>query len=79
MKKYAMETIVGIFVAVGLACVAYMNVKLGHVSLLGENAYPLIARFTSIRGLKTGAPAEIYGSKVGRVAQISLNQFAKPG
>jgi len=36
MKKYSMETAVGIFVLVGLICVGYMTVKLGKVSLFGE-------------------------------------------
>ena len=74
MKKYAMQTIVGIFVAVGLACVAYMTVRLGHVSILGQKAYPLYARFTTVSGLDPDAPVEIYGIKVGRVAQINLDQ-----
>jgi phospholipid/cholesterol/gamma-HCH transport system substrate-binding protein len=74
VKKYAMQTIVGIFVAVGLACVAYMTVRLGHVSILGENAYTLYARFTTVSGLDADAPVEIYGIKVGRVVQITLDQ-----
>ena len=41
MKKYAMETTVGIFLVFGLLCIGYMAVKLGHVSLLGDNAYSL--------------------------------------
>ena len=35
MKKYSIETVVGIFVVIGLICVAYMTVKLGKVSLFG--------------------------------------------
>ena len=37
MKKYSMETIVGIFVTVGLICVGYMTVKLGHLTLFAED------------------------------------------
>jgi phospholipid/cholesterol/gamma-HCH transport system substrate-binding protein len=74
VKKYALQTVVGVFVAAGLACVAYLTVELGHVSFLAENTYPLYARFTTVSGLKTDAPAEIYGIKVGRVAQITLDQ-----
>lgn len=74
MKKYTMETIVGIFVVVGLACVAYMTVRLGHVSPWGENSYPLYAGFSDISGLKVGAPVDIYGIKVGQVTKIILNQ-----
>jgi phospholipid/cholesterol/gamma-HCH transport system substrate-binding protein len=38
MKKYAMETTVGIFVVLGLACIGYMTVNLGHVSFLSDNS-----------------------------------------
>ena len=30
MKKYSMETAVGIFIVIGLICVGYMTVKLGQ-------------------------------------------------
>ena len=56
MKKYAMETTVGIFLVFGLLCIGYMTVKLGHVSLLGDNSYSLFARFTSVTGLRVGSP-----------------------
>lgn len=69
-----MQTIVGIFVAAGLVCVAYMTVRLGHVSILGQKAYPLYARFTTVGGLEVDAPIKIYGIKVGRVVQIKLDQ-----
>ncbi len=36
MKKYSVESVVGIFVVIGLLCVAYMTVKLGKVSLVSE-------------------------------------------
>ncbi|RPJ02282.1 MAG: outer membrane lipid asymmetry maintenance protein MlaD, partial [Deltaproteobacteria bacterium] len=52
MKKYSMETTVGIFVAVGLLCIGYMTIKLGKIPLWGEDTYPLYARFTSVSGLK---------------------------
>ena len=56
MKKYAMETTVGIFLVFGLLCIGYMTVKLGHVSLLGDNSYSLFARFTTVTGLRAGSP-----------------------
>jgi phospholipid/cholesterol/gamma-HCH transport system substrate-binding protein len=48
MKKYSMEAVVGIFVVIGLLCVGYMTVKLGKVSLFGDNYYSLYARFGSV-------------------------------
>ncbi len=74
MTKYKMETVVGIFVVIGLICIGYMTVKLGHVSLLGDDNYTLTARFTSVTGLRTGSPVYIWGIEVGRVERITLDQ-----
>jgi phospholipid/cholesterol/gamma-HCH transport system substrate-binding protein len=74
MKKYKMETVVGIFVVIGLLCVGYMTVKLGKVSLFGDDYYSLYARFTSVSGLWVGSPVEIDGIQVGRVGQMSIDQ-----
>ncbi len=74
MKKYTMETVVGIFVVVGLLCVGYMTVKLGKVSFFREDYYSLYARFTSASGLRDGGPVEIDGIEVGRVGQMSIDQ-----
>ncbi|MDD1632899.1 MAG: MlaD family protein, partial [Methylococcaceae bacterium] len=74
MKKYAMETTVGIFLVFGLLCLGYMTVKLGHVSLLGDDSYPLVARFTSVTGLRSGSPVYMLGIEIGRVGQLAMDQ-----
>ncbi|PKN76431.1 MAG: outer membrane lipid asymmetry maintenance protein MlaD [Deltaproteobacteria bacterium HGW-Deltaproteobacteria-10] len=74
MKKYNMETIVGIFVVFGLICVGYMTVKLGKVNILGDNSYSLIANFTTVTGLRIGSPVNILGIEVGRVERITMDQ-----
>ena len=74
MKKYAVETTVGIFLVFGLLCVGYMTLKLGHVSLLGDNAYSLFARFTTVSGLRVGSPVNMLGINVGRVGQLTMDQ-----
>lgn len=74
MKKYTMETTVGIFLVFGLLCVGYLTVKLGNVSLLGDNAYPLQARFTTVTGLRAGSIVYIAGIEVGRVERLSMDQ-----
>jgi phospholipid/cholesterol/gamma-HCH transport system substrate-binding protein len=73
MKKYSMETIVGIFVAAGLLCVGYMAVKLGNFSFFGEDLHVLYARFSSVSGLKVGSPVEIFGIQVGSVQKIEMD------
>ena len=74
MKKYSMETVVGIFVVVGLLCIAYMTVKLGNVGFLGENSYTLYARFNKVSGLRVGNPVDMLGLEVGKVAAFKLDQ-----
>ncbi|MGD0883643.1 MAG: outer membrane lipid asymmetry maintenance protein MlaD [Thermodesulfovibrionales bacterium] len=74
MKKYSLETVVGIFVVIGLLCVAYMTVKLGKVSLFGDNYYSLYARFSSVSGLREGSSIEIDGIEIGRVERLTLDQ-----
>ncbi len=41
MQKYKLQTAVGIFLVFGLICIGYMTVKLGHVTLLGDDSYHL--------------------------------------
>jgi phospholipid/cholesterol/gamma-HCH transport system substrate-binding protein len=73
MKKYSLETIVGIFVFIGLLCVGYLTIKLGKMELIGGNNYILSARFNSVSGLKTDSSVEMAGVEIGRVSKIGLD------
>ena len=73
VKKYSVDTIVGVFVVVGLVCVGYMTIKLGKVSLFGDDYYSLQARFASVSGVRAGSPVEIHGIEVGRVEKMTLD------
>jgi phospholipid/cholesterol/gamma-HCH transport system substrate-binding protein len=74
MKKHKIETIVGIFVILGLLCVGYMTVKLGKVDFLSDNSYSLVAKFTTVTGLRIGSPVNILGINVGQVEKITMDQ-----
>jgi len=74
MKKYSKETIVGIFVMIGLLCIGYMTVKLGNVGLIGDNTYTLYAKFSTVTGLRVGNPVQMLGLEVGRVAGFRMDQ-----
>lgn len=74
MKKYTQETVVGIFVVVGLFAIAYMTVKLGNVGFVGENSYSLYAKFRSVTGLRVGNPVNMLGLEVGRVESFKMDQ-----
>ena len=79
MKKYSIETAVGIFLVFGLLCIGYMTVTLGHVSFIGDNSYSLFARFTTVTGLRVGSLVYISGIEVGRVEQLTIDQKNQQG
>ena len=72
MQKAKLELVVGVFVLVGLACLAYLSIKLGKLEVMGRGLYEVEADFTSASGLKTGSTIEIAGVEVGRVKKIDL-------
>jgi phospholipid/cholesterol/gamma-HCH transport system substrate-binding protein len=74
MKKYSKETIVGVFVVIGLLCIGYMTIKLGNVGFLGENSYTLHAKFSSVTGLRVGNPVQMLGLEIGRVSKFTMDQ-----
>lgn len=73
MKKYTLETTVGLFCLLGLLCVAYLTVKLGKMEILGGDVYRITARFTSVNGLKPGSFVDMAGVQVGQVESIRLD------
>ena len=75
MKGYR-ETTVGFFVLIGLLCVGYLTIKLGRMELLMDEGYRVVARFSSVTGLRVGAEVEIAGVSVGRVTSIELAKDA---
>jgi phospholipid/cholesterol/gamma-HCH transport system substrate-binding protein len=73
MKKASLETIVGIFVLIGIVCLAYLSIKLGKMEFFGGDNYQVYADFDSVSGLKSGASVEVAGVEVGRVSRITLD------
>ena len=68
------EMIVGLFVAVGLACLGYLAIKLGKLEVFGAAGYTVTADFPSVAGLKVGDPVEIAGVRIGRVDSVGLSE-----
>lgn len=73
MKKGTLETIVGIFVIIGILCTVYLAFRLGKMELIGSNYYHLEARFSSVAGLTQGGRVDIAGVQVGTIDKISLD------
>lgn len=67
------DFVVGVFVLVGLAAIAYLSVTIGGFSFRGPGDLVLYADFDQIGGLKPRAQVVISGVKVGQVESISLD------
>jgi len=74
MKKYSKETAVGLFILVGLVCVGYMAIRLGDLSIFGNDTYILHASFSKVTGLRTGNPVDMLGLQVGKVTGLRIDQ-----
>ncbi len=75
MKKFNTEVAVGLFICIGLLCMAYVSIKLGKVDLFKNDYYPIRAAFTSVTGLKENTDVEIAGVKIGTVKSIKLKDY----
>ncbi len=73
MNQSKLELLVGVFVVLGLAAVAYLTVKLGAGSMMGGGTYEIEARFANAGGLNTGSSVVVAGVSVGRVEGIRVD------
>ena len=76
MGKKSIETLVGLFVLLGLVAFLFLALKaanLGAFASAGRSTYTVQARFDNIGGLKTRAPVRSAGVVVGRVTKIGLD------
>jgi len=74
MNRTAIDLWVGIFVALGLAAIVFLALKVGNLTSFNTDAsYRLEARFDNIGGLKLRAPVKAAGVLVGRVDRIRLD------
>jgi phospholipid/cholesterol/gamma-HCH transport system substrate-binding protein len=75
MYKRSTEVIVGIFVIIGALCIIYLTVSLGGVDIFGTPYYNVVAEFDSVSGLREGASVEMAGVPMGKVLDVSLEDY----
>lgn len=74
MGKRGMETMVGLFVLLGMGGLLFLALKAANLGSLGDgDIYSVQARFDNIGGLKPRAPVRAAGVLVGRVKSITLD------
>lgn len=74
MGKKSIETMVGLFVLLGMAGLVFLSLKAANLaSFSGGDTYSLQARFDNVGGLKARAPVRSAGVTIGRIASISFD------
>ena len=74
MSKKGIETMVGLFVLLGLAGALFLSLKAANLASFGERkGYTVSAKFDNIGGLKPRAPVRSAGVTIGRVKRIALD------
>ena len=74
MERKSIELGVGVFLLIGLACLAYISLKLGDISLWSGSSYDVHARFSSVAGLKEKSTVTMAGVQIGQVRRIGLQE-----
>jgi phospholipid/cholesterol/gamma-HCH transport system substrate-binding protein len=72
MERRWLEISVGVFLIIGMACLAYLTIKLGRVGLFGGSDYAVTAVFPTVSGLKGKAGVNMAGVNIGQVEKIEL-------
>ena len=69
------DTLVGLFVAVGIAALFYMALQVSNLgSYSAGDSYTVTARFQNSGGLKVKSPVSVAGVRIGRVSKITLDR-----
>jgi phospholipid/cholesterol/gamma-HCH transport system substrate-binding protein len=75
MKKLSLEFVVGLFLVIGAACLAYLSIKIARKEFSQGGGYPVQALFSNGNGLRSGSPVMIAGVEIGRVKRIALQDY----
>jgi len=74
MNRTVIDLWVGIFVAVGIASLLFLSLKVGNLGAARlTDTYMLEARFDNIGGLKVRGPVKSAGVLVGRITDIRFD------
>ncbi len=80
MAKKSTETLVGVFVLLGILALAFLALKAANLASFNPTkTYQVRARFDNIGGLKVRAPVRSAGVSVGSVKSITLDKVTYQG
>jgi phospholipid/cholesterol/gamma-HCH transport system substrate-binding protein len=70
-ERKRLEFSVGLFLVIGVFCLGYLSLSLGHFNI-GKSRYEVIAIFPTVSGLKTKAQVTMAGVAIGEVEKVQL-------
>ncbi len=70
-ERKGLEFGVGLFIIIGLLCLAYLSYSLGNIGF-GNDNYTLKAVFSTVSGLKNRSQVMMAGVSIGEVKKIRL-------
>lgn len=75
MNRHTIETLVGLFVATGLAALFLLAMQVSNLTTYSneEGSYEIQARFDNIGGLKVRSPVAAAGVRIGQVVDIEYD------
>jgi phospholipid/cholesterol/gamma-HCH transport system substrate-binding protein len=80
MGRKSIETLVGLFVLLGMIAIVFLALKAANLaSFRVGSTYAVTAKFDNIGGLKVRAPVKSAGVTVGRVTAIALDSKSYQG
>lgn len=75
MKQRYFEFFVGLFMAIGILCLAILSLRVARNDFFASDGYEVQAVFANCSGLRTGGSIMIAGVEVGRIKSISLQDY----
>ncbi|XHR28272.1 MAG: outer membrane lipid asymmetry maintenance protein MlaD [Chthoniobacteraceae bacterium] len=75
MKQRHFEFYVGLFMALGILCLAILSLQVARNDFFAANGYEVQAVFTNCSGLQAGSPIMIAGVEIGRIKSIGLEDY----
>jgi len=75
MNKHNFEFFVGLFMAIGILCMAFLSIRIARNEFATAGGYEVKAVFSNCNGIRSGSPISIAGVEIGRVQQVSLQDY----
>jgi len=75
MNKHKFEFFVGLFMSIGILCLAFLSIRIARNEFTTAGGYEVHAVFSDCSGIRSGSPISIAGVEIGRVKQVALQDY----